>query len=298
MVCEGIKMVVEYDVEKINKALKDFYNATGSDIDLINPDFHSVCNREFKIARYCKKIQASEKGKRACVHSDMELLEKCKASKQTESHLCHAGLLNVTIPILHEDFILGYLMVGCIKPQMKFSDVQNYLSDLGLETGTLKKYYNEIPFYEADKIRSISNVATMFVKYILLENMLKIKNDDAIYRAVCFINENLEKDLSIKTISQNINVSKSVLYNKFHSRFHCTVSEYIKEKRINKSIEFLIKTDLSMEEISQKVGFSSASYYTKIFKKQMRITPVKYKKAFLKHQPSNPQSWGQSGTLV
>lgn len=272
-------MIVEYDVERINKALKDLYNVTGNDVDLVNPDFHSVCNKDFKISRYCQKIQASEKGKKACIYSDMELLEKCRASKQTECHICHAGLLNVTIPILHENLILGYLMLGCIKPQMDFSELESCLSNLDLETETLKKYYDEIPFFEADKIQSISNIATMFVKYILLENLLKIKNEDAIYRAVCFINENLENDLSIKTISQNINMSKSVLYDKFHHYFHCTVSEYIKKKRISKSVEFLIKTDLSMEEISQKVGFSSASYFTKIFKKQMGVTPVKYKKS-------------------
>ena len=37
--------------------------------------------------------------------------------------------------------------------------------------------------------------------------------------------------------------------------------------------------DLSMDEISLKVGFSSASYYTKIFKQQMGITPLKFKKS-------------------
>ena len=45
-----------------------------------------------------------------------------------------------------------------------------------------------------------------------------------------------------------------------------------------KSIEYLTKTDLSMDEISLKVGFSSASYYSKIFKKLKGISPLKYKK--------------------
>ena len=93
-----------------------------------------------------------------------------------------------------------------------------------------------------------------------------------------FIHENLESDLSIHTISQSIHVSKSVLYKKFHACFHCTVSEYINSKRVEKSIELLIKTDLSIEEIAQKVGFSSTSYYTKTFKKLKEIPPLKYKK--------------------
>ena len=43
-------------------------------------------------------------------------------------------------------------------------------------------------------------------------------------------------------------------------------------------MELLAKTNLSIEEISQRVGFSSASYYSKMFKKQIGVAPLKYRK--------------------
>ena len=69
-----------------------------------------------------------------------------------------------------------------------------------------------------------------------------------------------------------------MLYEAFHRRFHCTVSSYINSKRVERSTELLRKTDLSMEDISQRVGFSSASYYSKIFKKHTGTTPLQYRK--------------------
>ena len=59
-------------------------------------------------------------------------------------------------------------------------------------------------------------------------------------------------------ISKNTNVSKTSLYKYFRQNFACTVSEYINKKRIEKSVEYLTGTNLSIEEISQKTGFTNA----------------------------------------
>ena len=174
--------------------------------------------------------------------------------------------------------IIGYILFGQLKADTDFTSFEKYIVDLGLDIEEMKNYYNGISFFDSGKIQSVSNIASMLVKHILLENMLKPAFDENIQKAVSFIHENLENDLSIHTISQSIHVSKSVLYKKFHACFHCTVSEYINSKRVEKSIEWLTKTDLSIEEIAQKVGFSSTSYFTKTFKRLKGITPLKYKK--------------------
>ena len=142
----------------------------------------------------------------------------------------------------------------------------------------MEEYYSELSFFDSDKIQSISNIAAMLVKHILLENMLKPDMGNVLKLAMDFIDNNLDADLSIKNISNSINVSKSVLYKKFHEKFNCTVSDYIKRKRIEKSVKLLEKGNLSIEEISQAVGFSSASYYSKTFKAYMGESPLKYKK--------------------
>jgi len=272
-------MVVNYDAQKINKLLKDFYNSTGINMDLLKDDFSYINNNSHcENNKYCKCIQNTSKGKKVCLCSDQELLERCKKTKKPEMHLCHAGLMDVAVPIIYDDIILGYIIFGQMKTDKDYSYIKNYLKSLGLDTELMNEYFNEIPFFDSSKIQSISNIASMLVKHILLENMLKPDFDEKIQKAVNFIDENLEKELSIQVISKKVNVSKSVLYKRFHDCFKCTISEYINNKRIDKSVEFLKNTDLSMEEISQKVGFSSASYYGKIFKKQKGIAPLKYKK--------------------
>lgn len=44
----------------------------------------------------------------------------------------------------------------------------------------------------------------------------------------------------------------------------------------------MLREDVSMEEIAQKVGFSGAAYYGAVFKKKKGMSPLKYKKEKLK----------------
>lgn len=271
-------MVINYDIEKINKILRDFYNACGINMDLLKENFTFVGNESFwEQKRYCKAIQGTAEGRYACLCSDKCLLKKSRASKKTEMHVCHAGLVDVSVPVLYNDMIIGYLILGQIRTDTKFSDIEKYLEHLNLDKNEMKEYFEELSVYSLEKIQSISNVAWMLVKHILLENMLK-PNSGGIQKALAYIDENLEKELSIHNISKNTDISKSALYRSFRSLFNCTVSEYIVKKRIEKAVELLDEGNLSIEQIAQKTGFSSGSYFSKMFKKEKGLSPLKFKK--------------------
>ena len=57
-----------------------------------------------------------------------------------------------------------------------------------------------------------------------------------------------------------------------------SVFEYILYYRIQQSLYLLQSDDYSIMQIALKVGFNSSSYYSKLFKKYMKMTPREYKK--------------------
>ena len=57
-----------------------------------------------------------------------------------------------------------------------------------------------------------------------------------------------------------------------------TPVDYINRFRISKSIIFMYDKNLSIEEISEKVGFKSSIYFRRVFKKITGKTPREYKK--------------------
>lgn len=277
-------MTVNYDAEKLKKALWDFYNSTGINITIVRSDFSYIEDISPRANNnYCKLIHSTHLGNSECLKSDMELLEKCSITKKPQTHICPAGLIDVALPILHRDKILGYILFGAMKSGENFEDVEEYISSLELDTNQMEEYFNELQEYKKDKIKSISSIAEMLIKYILLENLLKPYYGDKNASVLEYIEKNIDKPLSIQSISKNANISKSVLYKYFHDTFDCTVSEYINKLRIEKSKELLTTSDYSIEQISQLCGFSSVSYYGRTFKKLIDKTPFKYRKEFSNH---------------
>ena len=64
----------------------------------------------------------------------------------------------------------------------------------------------------------------------------------------------------------------------FKSIHGMTISEYIRNKRIEKSKEMIADNAKSISQIAYEIGYSSISNYILAFKKVYQITPGKYKK--------------------
>ena len=267
---------INYDREKINSALKDFVSATGINIQFLASDFTSL-GRAMQKNNYCAEIQSIKEGKKACSCSDKLLLQKCSKTLKPEMHICHAGLTDVAIPIIYEEKVIGYLILGQMKTEKAFEDIEHYLIGLGLPYDTMKYHYDSLVTFNSERIKSVARVAEMLSKFILLENMLNTDYND-VQRAVEYISNNLSSPLSVELIAKNGCLSKNALYRGFKREFGLTVSKYITEKRIKKAEDLLLNTELTVEDISAKVGFSSSAYFAAIFKSKTDISPLKYRK--------------------
>ena len=270
-------MLINYDKEKINTALKDFVNATGINVQFLKADLTSL-GMVFSQNSYCAEIQKSPKGHTACANSDKLLIVRCAKSLKPEMRLCHAGLADLAVPVIYENELIGYLILGQMKTDKAFEDIQDYLASIGTDTEKLNVHYSSLPVFTEEKIKSIGGVAEMLAKFILLENMLKPSYDLSIRMAVEYIENNLSEPLSVEDISRKGNISKNTLYRGFKKEFGMTVSEYITKKRIEAAERLLINTDMSVEQIAAEVGFSTAAYFGANFKKLKGVSPLRFRK--------------------
>ena len=55
-------------------------------------------------------------------------------------------------------------------------------------------------------------------------------------------------------------------------------TEYITEKRMEDAKKLLLKEELSIEEVAEKVGYHDYFYFTKAFKKYAGVSPSIYRK--------------------
>ncbi|RGX01582.1 AraC family transcriptional regulator [Paraclostridium sordellii] len=103
-----------------------------------------------------------------------------------------------------------------------------------------------------------------------------------ISNALEFIDKNFNKNISVSDISDYLNIDRSHFYKIFKLHMMNTPQQYLIEYKLKKACDLLRKSSYSVSEISNLVGFSSQSHFSKTFKKNLNLTPLEYKSLFIK----------------
>lgn len=104
-------------------------------------------------------------------------------------------------------------------------------------------------------------------------------NTYAIQKAIDYINENSDKDISVKQLAEMCNFSESRFYHVFKELMGVSPINYKHKAAINQARLYLGSEHCyTIEEVSDKCGFSSSIYFRRIFKKITGKSPREYKK--------------------
>lgn len=95
-----------------------------------------------------------------------------------------------------------------------------------------------------------------------------------------FIQENYPKNLSLDEIAASGNVGRRECIRCFQRSIGDTPINYLTNHRIRMAAQMLARTSESVTYISGECGFGSPSYFGKVFRDVMGITPLRYRKQF------------------
>ena len=103
--------------------------------------------------------------------------------------------------------------------------------------------------------------------------------DPAMVRALRFIRENPGKSIQVDAVARQAGLCRRTLEHRFQQILGRSPAEEIRRVRIERAIELLQRTRLSVAAVAEKSGFSSAEYMASVFRNQMGATPLHYRKA-------------------
>ena len=145
----------------------------------------------------------------------------------------------------------------------------------------------------ATKDKEFGNIVlknSLFIQLMVYPNRLFMNNtnhiekndieyDKQIEEIINYIKENLQKNLSIDTLSSKFFINKYYLMHKFKSQTGYTLHKYIQQKRLAFSKSLIIKGH-KITEVYIKCGFGDYSSFIRAFKKAYGISPKDYYKNF------------------
>ena len=113
------------------------------------------------------------------------------------------------------------------------------------------------------------------------KHMPKANNHQIIETALAYISSNLTSDLRLERLSDEFKFSPVYFHKLFKASTGRTLHQYVEEQRIQRSIELLTSTDMTLTQIAYECGFSSQSYFSYAFKKKTKCTPREYARSVL-----------------
>lgn len=108
------------------------------------------------------------------------------------------------------------------------------------------------------------------------------------------ITENIdEPNMGVPFLCDKLGMSRASLYNKLKALTGMGANDYINKLRIDNAINLLLNSSLTVNEIADRVGFSTPRYFSAVFKKNMGCYPTQYKEEQFKIMYRIYKSTGQ-----
>lgn len=267
-------MNVRYDVEKMKGIIDDIHAVTGISMAIMDTKFNFLYMVTNEKDLVCIEHNSTAKGRAKCSCSDTAMARLCEKEKRTVSHLCHAGLLDTIVPIMKNETVAGYIIVGRILPTPNAEELAAEHPIEGVSHAELTEKYRAMTYLSDSQMKSFVNL----LSHILFENAIEIDYNEFISRATDYIERNLSSDLSVTALCDALFISKNKLYRSFHSFFGCTVGDYITDQRLKRAAELLKSTDKTSAAIAEAVGIPNYTYFSRLFKKHFSLSPAEYRR--------------------
>lgn len=150
----------------------------------------------------------------------------------------------------------------------------------------LREYEERRPAYEIFIRSEIYKILALLYRMDVLvdtEEFFQTKEVQKILPALEYVNRNYNEEISLESVSMMLGFDPSYFCRIFKLATGATFTEYLNFVRICKAEKMLSRTDSSILEISETVGFSSVSYFNRVFKKYRNCSPRSYRLAEYKN---------------
>lgn len=157
--------------------------------------------------------------------------------------------------------------------QIKEEVGEESISDINFEVKELRDTY---------VISLIIQVLVLANRCVLHDSSKNVKDlqIDTINKIVKYIYSHLQDKITLEKLSKIFFMSESSISKILQDNIGMNFSEIINEMRINKSLDLLMYSDLSLNEVAEIVGYTDASHFLKAFTSKEGVTPNEYRKAY------------------
>lgn len=283
--------------DDFNRLSDDFYNLLQKEISTplvlclgqVVCDMKDVAN-SYKSALEMKKYAFFSIENHTFCYDDLKL-SQLKATGSSEK-----ALEKMCISIKNKDwtqleYFIDAIFETVISGRYTADYSMNTLIDLvsSLRKTVISMGYNAEALYSGDIREQMKALVNINEFKVWLNQIITVliqaaadKKDDSSQQLKAkieeYVNTNIFNDLTLSKMSEDLNISQSHLSRIFKPMLGMNCSEYLIAAKMNKAQELLNTTNLTVNQISEKLGYYSTAHFIRVFKTTYGCTPKQSRK--------------------
>lgn len=252
--------------------------------------FFTAEGRELKVGkskplcRYCQLIRDQLDYEHVCISLDKKMRQTAVDAGKTIHYDCHGGMTESVTPIIMDEVLIGFLMIGQFRTSTKpiLPSINNKWKKKN-KNDELRQAFEATPYYSKKDTEYILKLFNILVDYILYQHMIELYGNNSIQPLVNFMQIHLEENLDISQGAKILMQSKSSLAHKFKNTTGKSFKRYQIDLKLEKADEYFKKQpEMTIREVALRLGYEDPYYFSRLYKKYRGQSPSKTKTRFQK----------------
>ena len=226
-------------------------------------------------APFCLEHKRRRRLFRRCVRDDvLRLGEQCHASRKPFLKVCHAGVVELVVPIFDGDCYVGAFCFGPFQgeapPRRRFA--AQLASKLPLLDDELRADAETL-------LLTLGGYAVSQARRSVLRERAAHVRDERIQRVVAHIHDHLGARLTADVMGSLCGLSSSRFLHVFKSEMDVSFARYVRQVRLERAKDLLTHTGLKIAEIAAELGYWNQNHFAWAFRKHTGQTATQYRAA-------------------
>ena len=263
--------------------LRAFAQLTHMSISLYDRDFHGLIGTSCcPSVPVCTMIHRSDFCLGKCIESDRAARKACPESGEAYAYICPFGMCEIIVALRQDGTTVGYLLAGKSLPTGQDAErqmmhaVTPYLSEIA-SSEAFAELIGRLPRYTAEEYNRICCLLEVLANALAEDDQLlrtKVSLAQLVYR---YLKKNYHAKITLPELSMLFHCNTVTMSESFRKEYGKTIIAMLNEIRLSHAKKLLVQTDLSLEEIAERCGFSERRYFTRCFGRDVGYSPSQWR---------------------
>jgi len=273
-----IQFVFEKDAKRLLDQFSILFNVRIIFQDISHTRIHIGENKP--ICRFCMLIQKRLGLLETCINYDVMKFNEVRQKQSMISYNCHAGLFEAIYPVYIYGQTVGYIFMGQCRTSNQYSEeIKKRWKKKYSNSAELDRAFQQVTLLPKNKVTAIIQYLKILADYIVSHHLLKIKKYFQTESIVKYIEENIDKKITVDEVAKVVHRSKSTVSNMIRKVYNKSCKQLMIDTKLTRAGTLLINNrNMNISEVAASIGYDDVCYFSRIFKKYKKLSPTAFRK--------------------